>query len=66
MHNYELIFILQADLDEASLNAADIVIIATDHSNVDYWLVAGHARAVLDTRNVFGEARPRPSKVWML
>jgi len=53
-------------LDEVSLNAADIVIIATDHSNVDYWLVAGHAKAVLDTRNVFGEVRPRSGRVWLL
>jgi UDP-N-acetyl-D-glucosamine dehydrogenase len=34
------------------VQAADCVIIATDHSNVSYEWVTDHAQLVLDTRNV--------------
>ncbi len=44
-------------LTHAQLAAADCVIIVTDHSTVDYALVARHARRVVDTRHVL----PRPS-----
>jgi UDP-N-acetyl-D-glucosamine dehydrogenase len=44
-------------LTQAQLAAADCVIIVTDHSKVDYALVARHARRVVDTRHVL----PRPS-----
>ena len=39
-------------LDRATLEAADLVLIVTDHSAVDYGLVAEAARLVVDTRNV--------------
>ena len=43
------------------LQNADLVIIVTDHTNVDYGFVANHAQLVLDTRgamrNVSGSAR---------
>src|SRR2546429_6919329 len=38
-------------LTAAALTTAECVIIVTDHSAVDYDLVARHARLVLDTRN---------------
>ncbi|HXF96049.1 MAG TPA: nucleotide sugar dehydrogenase, partial [Gemmatimonadales bacterium] len=41
------------------LAAADCVIIVTDHSAVDYELVARHARAVVDTRRALGRRRER-------
>ena len=44
-------------LTQAQLAAADCVIVVTDHSKVDYALVARHARRVVDTRHVL----PRPS-----
>jgi UDP-N-acetyl-D-mannosaminuronate dehydrogenase len=43
-------------LTAATLAAADCVVIVTDHSNVDYALVARHAPLVVDTRHVL----PRP------
>jgi UDP-N-acetyl-D-glucosamine dehydrogenase len=46
-------------LDRAALASADLVLIVTDHAAVDYPLVAGVARLVVDTRNVmapFSEA----------
>ncbi|MDX2168824.1 MAG: nucleotide sugar dehydrogenase [Deltaproteobacteria bacterium] len=38
-------------LDAATLAAADAVLIATDHTTVDYEFVVRHARLVVDTRN---------------
>jgi UDP-N-acetyl-D-glucosamine dehydrogenase len=38
-------------LDEAELSGADCVLVVTDHSSVDYALVARHAAVVVDTRN---------------
>jgi UDP-N-acetyl-D-glucosamine dehydrogenase len=41
----------------ATLQSTDAVIIATDHSAVDYDLVVKTARLVVDTRGVFRAAR---------
>ncbi|MFP5503386.1 MAG: nucleotide sugar dehydrogenase, partial [Candidatus Sericytochromatia bacterium] len=38
-------------LSEALVAGQDLVIVATDHSTVDYAWVAAHARRLLDTRN---------------
>jgi len=43
-------------LTAATLESADCVIVVTDHSTVDYELVARHARAVVDTRHVLPRA----------
>ncbi len=43
-------------LTAATLESADCVIVVTDHSAVDYGMVARYARAVVDTRH----ALPRP------
>lgn len=40
------------DLTADLLSSADITIIATEHSNVDYAFVVSNAKAVLDTRGV--------------
>jgi UDP-N-acetyl-D-glucosamine dehydrogenase len=39
-------------LTAASVAKADCVVIVTDHSTIDYGLLAAHARCVVDTRNV--------------
>ena len=39
------------------LKGADCVLIVTDHSDVDYGLVARHARVVVDTRNALAGGR---------
>ena len=41
------------ELGEKVLQGYDAVVVATDHRNVDYALIARTARLVLDTRNVF-------------
>ena len=43
---------IHVSLDKEVLQAADCVIIATDHSNVNYEWVMAHAPLIVDTRNV--------------
>ncbi|MFQ6046849.1 MAG: UDP binding domain-containing protein, partial [Gemmatimonadales bacterium] len=45
------------ELTPDEIAAADCVVIATDHSNVDYGEVAARARQIVDTRNVLN-SRP--------
>ncbi|HEY0021086.1 MAG TPA: nucleotide sugar dehydrogenase [Longimicrobium sp.] len=40
------------ELSDAELDAADVVVVVTDHSEVDYAAVAAKARLVVDTRGV--------------
>lgn len=42
-------------LDAETLAGYDAVLIATDHSTVDYALVARHARLIVDTRNALAK-----------
>jgi UDP-N-acetyl-D-glucosamine dehydrogenase len=41
-------------LTARELRTADVVVVITDHTDVDYGLVAEHARLVVDTRGVLG------------
>lgn len=43
------------ELTPEEIEAADCVVIATDHSNVDYGVVARRARRIVDTRNVLSK-----------
>jgi UDP-N-acetyl-D-glucosamine dehydrogenase len=45
-----------APLTAKSLSDADAVLIVTDHDDIDYSMVAKHARLVLDTRNAMTRA----------
>jgi UDP-N-acetyl-D-glucosamine dehydrogenase len=44
------------------LGSMDIVLIATDHTAVDYALVAEHAQLIVDTRGIYRESRPNVVK----
>ncbi len=48
----------EADLD-AALDAADCVVIVTDHTTYDWEHVAAHASLVVDTRNAVAGCRSR-------
>jgi UDP-N-acetyl-D-glucosamine dehydrogenase len=50
-------------LEKEVIQAADCVIIATDHSNVNYEWVVAHAPLVLDTRNVTKHLGMGPGRV---
>ena len=53
-------------LTDGALDEADLVLILTDHSAVDYAFVARHARLVLDTRNATRGVPRGPGKVVLL
>lgn len=43
-------------LDEALLAGSDVIVIVTDHTDVDYELISRSGRPVVDTRNVLTES----------
>jgi UDP-N-acetyl-D-glucosamine dehydrogenase len=47
-------------LTPAALQAADCVLVVTDHTAVDYGVVARHARILVDTRNVLARVVKDP------
>ena len=44
------------------LSAQDAVVIVTDHTAVDYELVARHAALIVDTRGIYRAPRPNVVK----
>lgn len=50
-----------APLSAELLAAADLIVIVTDHSGVDYDLIRKSGRPVLDTRNVLGRSGAKPA-----
>jgi UDP-N-acetyl-D-glucosamine dehydrogenase len=50
-------------LSDAVLDAADAVVVITDHAGVDYQRVADRAALVVDARNVMGRLRPGRARV---
>lgn len=50
-------------LDAETLSSADAVLIATDHSTVDYAFVVRHARLVVDSRNATRNVRTDREKI---
>jgi UDP-N-acetyl-D-glucosamine dehydrogenase len=61
MREHNLTHMSSVPLTPASLRKYDCVLIATDHSSVDYELVCRHAALVVDTRNATGRKK-RPAK----
>jgi UDP-N-acetyl-D-glucosamine dehydrogenase len=51
------------DLSEATLEAADCVVIVTDHTSIDYDFVAGHTSLIVDTRNALASVEPSRARV---
>jgi UDP-N-acetyl-D-glucosamine dehydrogenase len=51
MRAYDFSHMRSVSLTPETLAQADIVLIATDHSTLDYPFVVDHARLVMDTRN---------------
>jgi UDP-N-acetyl-D-glucosamine dehydrogenase len=50
-------------LTDAELDHADVVVIVTDHSSVDYQRVVNRASLVVDTRNATVHTRPAKARV---
>jgi UDP-N-acetyl-D-glucosamine dehydrogenase len=53
-------------LDAATLAEQDCVVIATDHSSLDYKWIAEHASSMVDTRNAMKDANGYRHKVTKL
>lgn len=53
-------------LTEELLQSCDMVVIATDHSSIDYEYVACHAQHVLDTRNVTKQLTGSKERITLL
>jgi UDP-N-acetyl-D-glucosamine dehydrogenase len=51
------------DLSETTIKNADLVVILTDHSNLEYALILKHAKAVLDTRGITRKLEPNQKVV---
>jgi UDP-N-acetyl-D-glucosamine dehydrogenase len=50
--------------DRATIESFDLVLIATNHSCVNYQDLADWAYCIVDTRNAMSGTHPRSSKVW--
>jgi UDP-N-acetyl-D-glucosamine dehydrogenase len=50
--------------DRATIESFDLVLIATNHSCVNYKELADWAHCIVDTRNAMSAARVPPGKVW--
>ncbi|MBU0683251.1 MAG: nucleotide sugar dehydrogenase [Candidatus Omnitrophota bacterium] len=51
------------ELTENVLKDQDLVVVVTDHTNVDYKMIAENSRLIFDTRNVFGKRNIRDEKI---
>lgn len=62
----ELEGLVSVDLDGASLERQDAVMIITDHDVIDYGMIAEHASLIVDTRGVMRRMRERVKGVLVL
>ncbi len=63
MREHNITHMRSVPLTAANLKRYDCVLIATDHSTVDYDAVCRHARLVVDTRNATGKKRRMEGRV---
>jgi UDP-N-acetyl-D-glucosamine dehydrogenase len=50
--------------DRTTIQGFDLVLIATNHSCVDYQELGDWAQCIVDTRNAMADARVASGKVW--
>jgi len=50
--------------NRAAIQSFDVVLIATNHSAVNYQELGSWAKAIVDTRNAMASVRTEPGKVW--
>ena len=51
-------------LNEETISGYDVVLIATDHDNIDYLYLVEHAKLIVDTRNACARAGAMSKKVF--
>jgi len=47
-----------------NLHEQDLVIVSTDHSNIDYKMIADHAALIIDTRNALSNEARNNKNIW--
>jgi UDP-N-acetyl-D-glucosamine dehydrogenase len=52
------------ELTEKNLKSYDLVLLSTDHTKYDYKFISENANLILDTRNAFGKAGIKNSKIY--
>ena len=62
----EAVELVSQTLDKNTIRKADMVIITTDHSSIDYENTVGMAETVLDTRNITGRLGMSSGSVFVL
>jgi UDP-N-acetyl-D-glucosamine dehydrogenase len=63
MREYDFSYMSSEPLTEETLHKKDVVLIATDHSKVDYQWVVDHSNLVIDTRNATKAVRNGREKI---
>jgi UDP-N-acetyl-D-mannosaminuronate dehydrogenase len=63
MREYDFSYMSSEPLTEEALRKKDVVLITTDHSNVDYQWVVDHSNLVIDTRNATKAVRNGREKI---
>ena len=53
-------------LTDAALSKADVVVVLTDHTSIDYERVVKKSKLVFDTRNATGNVQTGRSKIVQL
>ncbi len=53
-----------ATWSQATLESFDLVLVATNHANINYQELADWSRCVVDTRNALARVNAAPGKVW--
>ena len=52
------------ELTEKNLKSYDLILLSTDHTKYDYKFISDNANLILDTRNAFGKAGIKNSKIY--
>lgn len=60
-YNYEM---ESVELTEKNLKSYDLILLSTDHTKYDYKFIVDNAGLILDTRNAFGKAGIKNSKIY--
>ena len=63
MREYDFSHMSSVPLTEETLKSHDVVLITTDHSNLDYQWIVDHSRLVVDTRNATKAVRNGREKI---
>ncbi|HEY2382481.1 MAG TPA: nucleotide sugar dehydrogenase [Terriglobia bacterium] len=63
MREYDFSYMASVPLTEETLTDKDVVLITTDHSNIDYQWVVDHSSLVVDTRNATKHVRNRRDRI---